>query len=66
MGRWRFWRPHEYGALVLEYENLEDFVPAADLEAVRLVLRDHLYEDKPAEMAAMAKLTPGRWSRRSS
>ncbi len=52
--------PHEYGALVLEYENLQDFVPAADLEAVRLVLRDHLYEDKPEEMAAMAKLTPGQ------
>jgi hypothetical protein len=37
--------PHEYGALVLEYESLEDFVPKPDREAVRLVLRDHLYED---------------------
>ncbi|MGA8939958.1 MAG: CocE/NonD family hydrolase [Acidobacteriaceae bacterium] len=49
--------PHEYGALVLEYENLQDFVPVGDLEAVRLVLRDHLYEDPAAEHAAMAKLT---------
>jgi pimeloyl-ACP methyl ester carboxylesterase len=52
--------PHEYGALVLEYENLEDFVPAADLPAVRSVLRDHLYEDVPAERAALAKLTPAQ------
>ena len=37
--------PHEYGALVLEYESLQDFVPAPDRDAVRLVLRDHLYED---------------------
>ncbi|MFP5233582.1 MAG: alpha/beta hydrolase [Acidobacteriota bacterium] len=50
--------PHEYGALVLEYENLQDFVPAPDLAAVRLALRAHLYEDRPAERAAMARLTP--------
>jgi pimeloyl-ACP methyl ester carboxylesterase len=50
--------PHEYGALVLEYESLEDFVPAPDREAVRLVLRNHLYEDLAAERAALAKLTP--------
>jgi pimeloyl-ACP methyl ester carboxylesterase len=52
--------PHEYGALVLEYESLEDFVPAPDRDAVRLVLRDHLYEDFPGERAALAKLTPGQ------
>ncbi len=52
--------PHEYGALVLEYESLQDFVPAPDRDAVRLVLRNHLYEDFPAERAAMAKLTPGQ------
>jgi len=52
--------PHEYGALVLEYESLEDFVPEPDRAAVRLVLRDHLYEDFPAERAALAKLTPGQ------
>jgi pimeloyl-ACP methyl ester carboxylesterase len=52
--------PHEYGALVLEYESLQDFVPAPDRDAVRLVLRDHLYEDVPAERAALAKLTPAQ------
>jgi dienelactone hydrolase len=50
--------PHEYGALVLEYEHLEDFVPAADQAAIRPVLREHLYEDKGAEQKAEAKLTP--------
>jgi pimeloyl-ACP methyl ester carboxylesterase len=43
---------HEYGPLVLEYENLEDFVAAKDLVPVRAVLRAHLYEDKPGEAAA--------------
>ncbi len=50
--------PHEYGALVLEYTNLQDFVLAPDLDAVRRVLREHLYEDVSAERAALAKLTP--------
>jgi pimeloyl-ACP methyl ester carboxylesterase len=50
--------PHEYGALVLEYANLQDFVLAPDLDAVRQVLREHLYEDVPAERAAFATLTP--------
>jgi dienelactone hydrolase len=49
--------PHEYGPLVLEYQHLEDFAPAADVPALREVLRAHLYEDKPAEHKAMAKLT---------
>jgi dienelactone hydrolase len=49
--------PHEYGPLVIEYEHLEDFVPAEDLPAIREVLRAHLYEDVPAEKKAMAKLT---------
>jgi dienelactone hydrolase len=48
--------PHEYGALVLEYEHLEDFVPAEDEAAIRPVLREHLYEDKSAEELAEAKL----------
>ena len=43
---------HEYGPLVLEYEYLEDFVPADDLAPVRAVLRAHLYEDKEAEAQA--------------
>jgi pimeloyl-ACP methyl ester carboxylesterase len=43
---------HEYGPLVLEYEYLEDFVPAHDLGPLRAVLRAHLYEDKQAEADA--------------
>jgi pimeloyl-ACP methyl ester carboxylesterase len=50
--------PHEYGALVLEYEHLEDFVPKRDEAAIRPVLRQHLYEDKSAEQLAEAKLNP--------
>src|SRR5579875_3201583 len=53
--------PNEYGPLVLEYEHLEDFVPAPDLAPLRRVLRAHLYEDEPhspAEQAALASLTP--------
>jgi dienelactone hydrolase len=50
--------PHEYGPLVLEYEHVEDFVPAADIAPFRAVLRAHLYEDRPAEKAAFAALTP--------
>jgi pimeloyl-ACP methyl ester carboxylesterase len=53
-------RAHEYGALVLEYEHLEDFVPVADVVAIRQVLRQHLYEDKAAENAAMKKLNKGQ------
>jgi len=48
---------HEYGPLVLEYENLDDFVGAADLEPVRAVLRSHLYEDRPGEASATSQLT---------
>jgi pimeloyl-ACP methyl ester carboxylesterase len=51
-------RPHEYGALVLEYENLEDFAPKSDLKALRAVLRAHLYENVPGEEKAMAALNP--------
>lgn len=50
--------PHEYGPLVLEYENLEDFVPRADLAPLRAVLRAHLYEDLAGEKAALARLNP--------
>jgi acetyl esterase/lipase len=47
---------HEYGPLVLEYEYVEDFVPRQDVPVIRSVLRANLYEDKPAEEAAEAKL----------
>jgi dienelactone hydrolase len=56
-GTMEYLAPHEYGPLVLEYEHLQDFAPAADVPALREVLRAHLYEDKPAEKQAMAKLT---------
>ena len=49
-------QPHEYGPLVLEYEYLEDFVPARDIAAIRTVLRAHLYEDRAAEIASIAAL----------
>jgi acetyl esterase/lipase len=54
--------PHEYGALVLEYEHLEDFVPKADIPAVRAVLRAHLYEEPASEKAAFLLLTPQQLS----
>lgn len=50
--------PHEYGPLVLEYEHLEDFVPAEDEDAIRPVLREHLYEDNGGEKLAEARLNP--------
>ena len=49
--------PHEYGPLVLEYENLADFVPAQDLAPVRALLRAHLYEDRAGEAAAKLGMT---------
>ena len=52
--------PHDYGALVLEYEHLSEFVPAADLAPVRAVLRAHLYEDAAGEKTALARLTPAQ------
>jgi len=53
-------KPHEYGPLVLEYEYVEDFVPAADIPAIKTVLRAHLYEDKSAEKTTMEALTPAQ------
>jgi pimeloyl-ACP methyl ester carboxylesterase len=48
---------HEYGPLVIEYEYVQDFVPAPDVAPIRELLRAHLYEDKAAEDAARARLT---------
>jgi acetyl esterase/lipase len=53
---------HEYGPLVLEYEYVEDFVPHNDVAPIRAVLRAHLYEDKPAELTASAKLSDSQKS----
>ncbi len=50
--------PHEYGPLVLEYENLQDFVPGADVATMRAMLRAHLYEDGPGERTVFAAMTP--------
>jgi dienelactone hydrolase len=50
--------PHDYGALVLEYEHLEEFVPADDVGAMRAVLRAHLYEDAAGEKAVFARMSP--------
>jgi pimeloyl-ACP methyl ester carboxylesterase len=47
---------HEYGPLVLEYEYVEQFVPAEDVGPVRAVLQAHLYEDKKAEAEASLEL----------
>jgi dienelactone hydrolase len=49
--------PNAYGPMVLEYEHLEDFVPPADVAAVRPVLRAKLYEDAALEKRLLAKLT---------
>ena len=51
---------HEYGPLVLEYEYVEDFVPARDIPSIRAVLRAHLYEDKQSEIKAEARLNPSQ------
>ena len=47
---------HEYGPLVIEYEYLEGFLPATEMEPVRAVLRAHLYEDPKGEAGAMLLL----------
>jgi dienelactone hydrolase len=52
--------PHEYGALVMEYENVQDFVPGPDVAKLRAVLRAHLYENGEAEKAALAALSPAQ------
>jgi dienelactone hydrolase len=49
--------PHEYGPFVLAYEHLEDFVPTQDEDAIRPVLREHLYENRNSEELEEAKLT---------
>jgi acetyl esterase/lipase len=49
--------PNNYGPWVLEYEHLEDFIPAADVTAIRPVLRARLYENWPLEKQLLANLT---------
>ncbi|MHB1021572.1 MAG: CocE/NonD family hydrolase [Acidobacteriaceae bacterium] len=51
-------QPHEYGALVMEYNYLADFLSPQNLQPIQTVLKAHLEENSRAEAAAMAKLTP--------
>ncbi len=50
-------KPNNYGPWVLEYEHLEDFVPDADVAAIRPVLRARLYENWSLEKQLLANLT---------
>lgn len=50
--------PNNYGPLILEYENLEDFTKPADTPAIRAALRAQLYENYPLEKMLVANLTP--------
>ncbi len=52
--------PHPYGPLVLEYEHLAAYVPAADVAALKPVLRAVLYEDLPGQKILSAQLTPAQ------
>jgi pimeloyl-ACP methyl ester carboxylesterase len=49
--------PNNYGPWVLEYEHLEDFVPQADVAAIRPVLRARLYENLALEKELLSNLT---------
>lgn len=52
-------KAHEYGLVVLVYGNLEHFVPAQDLPAMREGFKAWLHEDqKSARLAAKARTTP--------
>jgi dienelactone hydrolase len=52
-------KAHDYGLVVLVYGNLEHFVPAVDLPAMRAGFQAWLHEDqKTAREAARARTTP--------
>jgi dienelactone hydrolase len=52
-------KAHEYGLVVLLYGNLERFVPASDLPAMRAGVKAWLEEDRPrARRFAAARTTP--------
>ncbi len=48
--------PNPYGPMILEYEHLEDFVPAADVPFIRPVLRAHLHQNDAAEKRRLMTL----------
>ncbi len=50
-------KPNDYGPWIVEYEHLEDFVPAADVTEIRPVLRARLYENSALEKELLAHLT---------
>jgi len=51
-------KPNDYGPMVLAFEHMNDFVPAADAVPVSEVMRAHLYENPEAEAAMSARLNP--------
>lgn len=51
-------KPNDYGPLILAYEHMSDYVPAADVASISAVLRAHLYENGVAETALAARLRP--------
>jgi pimeloyl-ACP methyl ester carboxylesterase len=49
---------HDYGASVFVYAHLDQFFPAADLDAAHEALRDWLWEQPDKAEIAMEKLSP--------
>jgi dienelactone hydrolase len=47
--------PHDYGPLVLAYEHMGDYVPAADVPALTTLLKVHLYEATNQEKVLVPK-----------
>lgn len=57
-GRWIPYTAHEYGALVLIYDHLDQFFPAADLPVAHEALRDLLWEKPDDAQPLFAQLSP--------
>jgi pimeloyl-ACP methyl ester carboxylesterase len=57
-GRWIPYAAHEYGALVLIYDHLEQFFPDADLPVAHEALRDLLWEKPDDAQPLFAQLSP--------
>jgi pimeloyl-ACP methyl ester carboxylesterase len=51
-------RAHPYGAMVLVYDHIQDFLPAEDLAATKEALRLWLWEDANAARERLATLPP--------
>lgn len=52
-------KPHEYGLVILTYQNLDSFVPEADRDTLRTAFVDWLHEDRDAaRSAAQSLITP--------